>query len=93
MFSSIGRHHLDELVADGDDGVLQAEAGDAGVVEGDLHPEDGLEVVDDGIEVAGDEGELADTEHVGYLPTKRGARFSTLAAKASRVSSVVNIRV
>ena len=88
-----GSDHLDELVTHGDHRVLQTERLHPGVVEGDLDAEDALQVVDHGIEIVGDESELTQTEHVGHLPMKRGARFSTLAAKASRVSAVVNIRV
>ncbi len=52
------RDDLEKRVADGHDGVAQAERGDVGIAEGDLDAEDRGAVGDDGIERARDERHL-----------------------------------
>ena len=84
---SVGRRHdLDELRADGQHGVAQAEHRDAGIVERDLEPEQSCEIGDDRVEVVGDEGDLAEADH-----RNTGLRFSTKARNASAVSALAAI--
>src|SRR4029078_12466334 len=77
---------LEQLGADRHQRVVQSEALDAGVVEGDLDAEGVDELLGGDEVVAGHEGDLAQSEH-GHLPLKFGVRFSTKARKASPQSS------
>ena len=89
-----GGDHFEELAADGDDGVLEPEALDAGVDEADLDAEDGVQVGQDGPEFTGDESDLAQAQPHGVLLYlwKLGSRFSTKARNASAVSGLDAMR-
>ncbi len=80
------RHDLDELCADGEDGVAQAEHRHARIVERDLQPEHPAEIGDDRVEIVGDESHLAEADH-----RNTGFRFSTKARNASAVSALAAI--
>ena len=56
------RDHLEELVTDGEERVLETEARDAGIAIADLEPEHVAEVVDDRLELRGDQRDLAEAE-------------------------------
>ena len=64
------RHHLDELRADRQDGVHQAERGDAGIAERDLEAEHVVEVLQHDLEVLRD---MKGSDNlVIFVPTEGG---------------------
>jgi hypothetical protein len=58
-----GRHHLEKRVADGHDGVHEAELGDPGVVEADADAEHRGEIGDGLVEVARGDDDLSEPHH------------------------------
>ncbi len=80
------RDDLDELRADREDRVAQAEHRDARIVERNLQTEHSAEIGDDRVEVVSDECHLAEADH-----RNTGLRFSTKARNASAVSALAAI--
>ena len=58
----LGRHGFQELVAEGDEEVVQPVAAHAGVAVADFHAEDGLAELLDAVEVMGYQADLADAD-------------------------------
>ena len=80
-------HDLEQLRADGQQRVVQADPPDVRILVADAQPEHGDEVGDDGVAVAGDEGDLAQEQRHGQRPSNRAGRFSMKALNASRQSA------
>jgi hypothetical protein len=55
----LGYHHLEDPVADGEEGVTESELGDAGIPEADFEAELGDDGLLDRSEIGRDEGDLA----------------------------------
>ena len=60
---SDGDDHLEEGVADREQGVDEPELRDAGIAEADLQAERLAEARHGGLEIGGHEGDLAETDH------------------------------
>ena len=58
-----GTDDLEELIADRHQRVVQAELGDAGVLEAHGDAQEGAELGDGAVTIGGDEGHLAEADH------------------------------
>ena len=74
-----GRDDLDELIADAHQGVVQAELGNAGIVEADGELQMSTQSIDGRIEVTGGDDDLAEADHASMVErVVGGGRFQRM---------------